>query len=169
MIKNKLQYITMLLLAFSLVACKINYTFTGASISPEIKSVSIQLFPNQAPLVQPLLSNDFTEALKDKFIRQTSLELINGVGDLNFEGVITGYSSSPTSVQRETAAENRLTITVKVKFTNALDPKQNFESSFSEYEDYDSSRNLEDVESELLPQIIDKLIESIFNKSVANW
>lgn len=159
----------MLLLVFSLVACKINYTFTGASISPEIKSVSIQLFPNQAPQVQPLLSNDFTEALKDKFIRQTSLELVNGVGDLNFEGDITGYSSSPTSVQRETAAENRLTITVKVKFTNALDPKQNFDLSFSEYEDYDSSRNLEDVESELLPLIIDKLIESIFNKSVANW
>lgn len=160
---------SLLLALFLLVSCKINYTFTGASISPEIKTVSVQFFPNQAPLVQPQLSNEFTEALKDKFVRQTSLELVNGIGDLNFEGVITGYDTKPVSIQQETAAENRLTITIKVKFTNALEPEQDFETSFSEYEDYESSKNLTDVEAELMETIIEKLVENIFNKSVANW
>lgn len=163
------SYIIIFISVFLLAGCKINYTFTGASISPEIKSVSIQFFQNQAPMVQPALSNDFTEALKDKFVRQTSLELVNGIGDLNFEGVITGYDTKPVSIQRETAAENRLTITVKVKYTNALEPEQNFETAFSSYEDYESSQSLETVEAELMEAIIDKLVEDIFNKSVANW
>jgi len=85
----------------ALSGCKINYTFTGASISPDIKTVSIQYFPNQAPLVQPQLSSEFTEALKDKFVRQTSLELVNGVGDLNFEGVITGYDTKPQAIHKK--------------------------------------------------------------------
>lgn len=152
-----------------ITGCKINYTFTGASISPDIKTVSIQYFPNQAPLIQPQLSNEFTEALKDKFVRQTSLELINGIGDLNFEGVITGYDTKPVAIQQDAAAENRLTITVKVKFTNALEPEQNFENSFSAFDDYPSSQSLSAVEEELMAVIIDEIVEDIFNKSVANW
>jgi lipopolysaccharide assembly LptE-like protein len=150
-------------------SCKVNYTFTGASISPEIKTVSVQFFPNQAPMVQPQLSNEFTETLKDKFVRQTSLELVNGIGDLNFEGIITGYDTKPVAIQQEAAAENRLTITIKVKYTNALEPDQSFETSFSAYEDYPSSQNLVSVEEDLMATIIEKIVEDIFNKSVANW
>lgn len=161
--------IILFVFVLALGGCKMNYTFTGASISPDIKTVSIQYFPNQAPLIQPQLSGEFTEALKDKFVRQTSLELVNGVGDLNFEGIITGYDTRPQAIQQESAAENRLTITIKVKFTNALEPNQNFETSFSGYEDYPSGQNLVSVEDELMSVIIDKIVEDIFNKSVANW
>ena len=100
---------------------------------------------------------------------RTSLELINGIGDLNFEGYISDYTNKPTSIQRESAAENRLTITIKVKFSNSINPEQDFETSFSAFEDYESSQNLSDVEDQLIDKIIDKIIEDIFNKSVANW
>jgi hypothetical protein len=153
-----------------LCGCTIKYSFTGAAISPEIKTISIQFFQNKADLVNPSLSQDFTEALKDKFTSQTNLELINDVGDLNFEGEITGYSTKPTSIQgNETAAMNRLTVNIRVKFTNLIEPDNDFDSSFSAFEDYDSSQSLDDVEGTLIPQILEKLTEDIFNKSVAKW
>jgi hypothetical protein len=158
------------LLLLVLAGCKLNVSLTGASISPDVKSISVQYFPNRSPLVQPSLSQVFTDGLKDKFISQTSLEMVNTNGDLSFEGEITSYSTSPISIQsNQTASMNRLTITVHVKFTNAKDPKQNFDQVFSNYEDYESSKRLDEVEDELMRQITTKLTDDIFNKSVANW
>lgn len=164
----KTSIIVIILFTFS--SCGI-YSFTGASISPDVKTISVQFFENQAPLVQPTLSQTFTEDLKDKFISQTSLEMINGnEGDLNFEGAITGYSVKPMAITgNETAALNRLTITVKVKFTNNKEPEKDFDTSFNAYEDYESSQSIETVEEDLIKQIVEKLTEDIFNKSVANW
>ncbi len=157
------------LLSFFITGCGI-YSFTGASISPEVKTISIHYFPNHAPLVQPSLSQTFTDALKDKFSSQTDLDLVPNKGDLNIEGEITGYSTQPIAIQgNQTAALNRLTITVKVKFTNKFDQKQNFETNFSRYEDYESSKNLSDVEETLNTQITNYLVEDIFNKAVVNW
>src|SRR6187551_2164284 len=100
------------------------YSFTGASISPDVKTVSIQLFPNRAPIVQPSLSNAFTEKLKDKFVSETNLSLVKDNGDLNFEGAITDYNTQPTAITgNDNASLNRLTITVSVKFTNTKDSK----------------------------------------------
>lgn len=161
-----------LLVSFYLLlyGCKINYSFTGASIAPEVKTVSIQYFPNYAPLVQPTLSQTFTESLKDKFLSETNLVLVDKFGDMNFEGAITGYSISPIAIQgNETAALNRLTITINVEFTNTKDEKQNFESAFTRYEDYESSLDLSSVEEDLIKQINDQLVEAIFNKAVVNW
>ncbi len=153
-----------------LTSCTIKYSFTGAAISPEIKTISVQYFQNRANIINPTLSQDFTEALKDKFTSQTNLELTNDLGDLNFEGEITGYNTKPVSIQgNETAANNRLTITVRVKFTNAVEPENNFESSFSAFEDYSNSQSLDDVEGALVPEILEKLTEDIFNKSVIRW
>lgn len=151
-----------------LAAC---YTFNGASISPELKTVTIKTFPNNAPLVQPTLSQSFTEALKDKFSQQTKLSLVNNNADLLFEGAITGYSTQPIAIQgNEVAAMNRLTITISVKFTNRKDDKQSFETSFSRYQDYPSSPALNSSkEEELIKQIDDALVEDIFNKAVVNW
>ncbi|MBC8464146.1 MAG: LptE family protein [Bacteroidetes bacterium] len=152
-----------------LSACGI-YSFTGASISPEVETVSIAYFPNNAPMVQPTLSNTFTESLKDKFISQTNLDLLNNNGDLHFEGSITGYKVKPIAIQaNETAAQNRLTISVKVAFTNAFDEENNFSKSFSRFADYSSTQDLSAVETELIEQIVDELTEDIFNKAVANW
>lgn len=146
------------------------YSFTGASISPDIKTISIASFPNQASLVQPSLSQVFTEKLKDKFVSQTNLTQINSSGDISFEGYISDYNSQPTAIQgNEQAALNRLTITVKVKFINTKDEKQNFESSFSRFADYDSKQNLSTVENQLISEICTQLVDDIFNKAMINW
>lgn len=146
------------------------YSFTGASISPEVKSVSIQQFPNIAAIVQPTLSQSFTQTLRDKFSSNTQLKLLSSGGDLNIEGEITSYTNQPVAIQgNQQAALNRLTITVKVRFTNTKDGKQSFESQFSRYRDYNSSLNFSSVESSLIEEINKELVEDIFNKSVVNW
>ena len=146
------------------------YSFSGASISPEIKSVTIDFFSNRAAIVQPSLSQAFTEKLKEKFVTQTSLRLLDKEGDLHFEGFITDYNTQPVAIQgTQTAALNRLTISVSVKFTNLKDEKQNFETGFSRYYEYSSQRSLTDVEQEAIAEINKQLIDDIFNKAVSNW
>jgi hypothetical protein len=146
------------------------YSFTGASISPDVKTVSVQYFQNRAPLVQPALSQQFTEKLKEKFITQTSLTVITSSGDLDFSGYIADYNTQPIAIQSsQTAAQNRLTISVFVKFTNKKDPLQDFETTFSQFADYDSRQNLAAVEVGLIKEINEKLTDDIFNKSVVNW
>lgn len=120
--------------------------------------------------MQPILSQTLTEGLKDYFNSQTNLDQVSKNGDLIFEGSITNYSVSPVAIQgNQTAALNRLTIKINVKFTNNKDHSQDFDTSFSEFEDYESSKRISDVEEELITQIVQKLTEDIFNKSVANW
>ena len=159
-----------LALALLLGGCSVKYSFTGASISPDVKTVSIASFPNVASLVNPTLAASFTEALKEKFVTQTSLSLQNFGGDLEFAGEITTYDVAPVAIQgNETAALNRLTIAVHVKFVNLRDDKANFDRSFSAYEDYSANRPFSDVEGELVATIQEKLVEDIFNAAVANW
>jgi len=151
-------------------SCVIKYSFSGASISTDVKTISIQYFQNRASLVQPGLSQYLTDALIDKCKAQTNLGFINGIGDVNFEGEITDYNTRPLTVAADAqAATNRFTISVKVKFTNAMEPDNSFEQSFSRYEDYDSNRNLSEVEKELSDKIIELLVEDIFNRAFVNW
>ncbi len=150
--------------------CKISYSFTGASISPEVETVSIQYFHNRADLVQPGLSQYITDALIDKCKSQTNLSVVNGIGDVDFEGEITGYRTRPSTVAADSrAATNRFTISVKVKFTNSVDPEYSYEQTFSRYADYDSNLDLSDVEDELSAEIVEFLIEDIFNRAFVNW
>lgn len=159
--------LTIVLLSWS--GCGI-YSFTGASISPDVKTISIKYFPNNALLVQPTLSSIFTETLRDKFTNQTNLKLVNSGGDLNIEGEITGYSAEPVAIQgNQQAALQRLKITISVRFTNKKDEKQNFETSFSRYEDYNASSRLSEVETSLIETITEALAQDVFNKSVVNW
>jgi Lipopolysaccharide-assembly len=153
-----------------LTGCKVSYSFSGASISPKIKTFSIQYFQNRAPLVQPGLSQALTDALIDKCKSQTSLSYVTGVGDVSFEGEISDYNTSPLTVSANaTAATNRFKITVKVKFSNSVDPDLSFEQTFSRYEDYDSSQDLSTVESDLSAKIVDMIVEDIFNQAFVNW
>lgn len=166
------KILTFIIVITVFTGCKINYSFTGASIDPRTKTVSIATFPNMAPLVNPTLSSTFTEAMKDRFMSQTSLQLVSRDGDLQFSGTITGYNTRPTAIQAgdvAVAAQNRLTITIKVKYVNNQDPKSSFDTSFSRYADYDSSKSLQEVEESLVEEIVPQLIDDIFNKSVANW
>lgn len=158
------------LLAAPISGCKVKYSFTGASISPDVKTVSIDYFQNLSTLVNPALSSIFTEALKDRFITQTSLNTVREYGDLQFSGQITGYSTSPLAIQgNEVAAKIRLTISVRVKFENIKDKTYNFDKTFTQYEDYPSVSDFPSVEAELVKSITAKLIDEIFNSSVANW
>lgn len=152
------------------VGCTMKYSLSGASIPIDAKTVSIAYFPNNAPMVAPILSSSFTEALQDRFSRQTRLSQVREGGDLAFEGEITNYTSTPAAISGdEYAIKNRLTITVKVRFTNTVDPKQNYDKSFTHFLDYDSNVLLQQVEPQLIPQIIDMLVDDIFNAAVSNW
>lgn len=161
---------TVILITGLFNSCKMGYSFTGANISPAVKTFSVYYFPNRARLVNPTLSQTFTESLREKLQRQTSLNELAEDGDLIFEGQITGYEVRPMAIQKEDmAALNRLTISVRVKYTNNVDPDQNIDRTFSAYEDFDSSSTLTDVEDGLVPEIITKLTEDIFNATLANW
>ena len=168
--KWKLSVLATFFLLLSPTGCTVSYTASGARILPQIKTASIQYFLNRASLVQPGLSQTLTEALIDKCKAQTSLSIVSSNGDVTFEGEITDYNTRPLTVSADaTAAMNRFTITVKVKFTNNKDHEQDWEKTFTQYEDFDSNRSLTDVEDALASAIIKKLVDDIFNASVADW
>ena len=147
------------------------YSFTGTSIQPEVKTVTINYFEYKALKVNPSLSNQMTEALQDKFLKLTKLEQVEMDGDIEVIGAITGYDVKATAVTaNESVAQNRLTVTVKVSFVNRKFPEDNFEDkSFSAYQDFDATQALESVESTLCEDIVEQLCEDIFNATVAQW
>ena len=160
--------VLMLTLAWICQGCGI-YSFSGASIPAEAKTISVDYFPNHAQLVNPLLSENLTTALRNAMTSQTTLDLIESGGDLAFEGEITDYRTTPVAITGQTAAMNRLTITVQVRFTNNIDDSKDFEQTFSRYEDYPSDQDLNSVQETLTTTIVDQLVEDIFNKALVNW
>ncbi len=163
------KVIHLFVLAVLLTACGF-YSFTGASIAADVKTVAVQYFPNRAATIEPTLSQHFTEKLKDYLLAQTNLNLDSDAADLNFSGSIVKYEVKPIAIQaNEQAAQNRLTIAVKVKFENTKDNSKSFDQQFSRYADYDSSQSLVDVEVNLIERITAELVEDIFNKAVVNW
>ncbi len=148
----------------------IKYSLSGASIPPDAKTFSVAYFPNNATMVSPILSSTLTDALVDIFSRRTRLQQVDEGGDFAFEGEITNYTSVTSSVSSDDyALLNRLTITVKVRFTNAIDETMSFNKTFSAYEDYESTQLLTEVEGTLIPQIVDKLVTDIFMAAASNW
>jgi len=161
-------FVVPLIIIFVVQGC--SYSFTGASISPTVKSISVSYLPNNSALVQPTLSRKLTEAIRDKFTSLSNLNLVSSNGDLNIAGEITGYTTEPVAINGEQqGALQRLKITVNIRFTNKQDPKQDFETSFSRYADYDARRRLSEVEETLIDNINDELAQDIFNKAVVNW
>lgn len=158
-----------IMVTFMLQGCG-PYSFTGASIPPEVETFSVQNFPNEADLVNPEVSRIFTEELKDQFLQTTRLQLVDQNGDLDFSGNIQRYHVSPTAVQsNDRASRTRLKITVKVNYENKYKKDQNFTKTFSNYEDFDSDQNLNQVEAQLVEDITDQLVQDIFNATVNNW
>ena len=162
----------LLLLAAALVlgGCGI-YSFSGTSIDNDVQTITINYFEYKAPKVNPSLSNDLTEALRTRFRRMTRLEQVEQDGDLEIVGEVTGYAVSAAAITaNEVAARNKLTVTVKVDFINRKHPEEDFQGqNFSNYAEYDSTNSLDAVESTLCAEIIDKIIEDIFNATVAQW
>ena len=157
--------------SFLLGGCSIvKYSFSGTSIQPDVKTVTINYFEYKALKVNPTLSNDLTEAMKEKFRKLTKLEQVDMDGDLELSGTVTGYEVRAAAVTaNEVAAMNRLTVNVSLKFTNRKYPEEDFEKSFSAYSDYDSTNSLDAVEASLCEEIVEKLAEDMFNASVVQW
>ncbi len=164
--------LAILTIAAVLNGCMINYSFTGASIPAAAKTFSVAYFPNNAAMVAPTLSNTLTEALRDRFSRQTRLTQVGEEGDFAIEGEITNYMTAPTSVSAdEYALKNRLTITVQVRFNNVHQPEWSFANgkSFSAFTDYDANILLQNIEGQLIEEIVETLVDNIFNACAANW
>lgn len=158
------------LLFSALSGCTIKYSFSGASIPEQARTLSVGYFRNRAPSVQPTLSSTFTDRLKEYLVNNSNLNLIDGFADLQFNGEITGYSVNPTSIQSDDkAAMNRLTITVQVRYINRFDSKSNFNQSFSRYRDYDATLSLSSVESGLIEEITEELVDDIYQRAFVNW
>ncbi|MCH5331312.1 MAG: LptE family protein [Alistipes sp.] len=167
---KRILFCLAIVLLTTVSGCTVKYSLSGASIPPDAKTFSVAYFPNNAPMVAPILSSTLTDALVDKFSRQTRLTQVDEGGDFAFEGEITGYSSTTASVSsNDYALQNRLTITIKVRFTNVVDEALSFNKNFSAYADYDSSRLLTEVEQELITQIVEQLVTDIFQAAASNW
>lgn len=165
-------YIVLVIGTFTLVqGCKF-YSFTGADINySEIKTFQVSNFQNNAPIVEPGIARNFTQELQDLLLNQTNLDLVNDGGNLIYEGEITEYYIAPiTATSQSTAAQNRLTLTVNVRFYNTNDEEKDFEQRFSFYYDYPGGAQL--IGSKLddaITVIFERITQDIFNKSLANW
>ena len=160
-----------ILLLIILTSCTISYKFNGAAIDYNTtKTISVAEFPIRAALVYPPLGPAFNEALKDIYTRQTRLSMVKTGGELQVEGEITGYDLSPQAVTEDAyASQTRLTISVKVRYTNTKNPNLNVDQTFRAYRDFSSSQMLTQVQEELISQIVDELAELIFNATVGSW
>lgn len=156
------------ILAYS---CSISYKFNGSSIDyTKIKSITITDFPNIAELVYPPLSQEFSESLRDSYTKQTRLQLIKKSGDLRLEGEIIGYLLTPMAISADSyAAKTKITLTIKVRFSNAKNPEDDFEKTYSAFQSYDNSSILTDVQDELVKLMIKDIVENIYNDTVAKW
>jgi len=172
---NTLRKSIILLLLATIVAampsCLISYKFNGASIDySKTKSISIAEFPNNAALVNPLLSNALSEGIREIYSRQTRLQLLPKNGDMEVEGEITDYALTPMAISADSyAAETKLTLTIRVRFTNNKAPEENFEKTYSAFQTFNSSRLLTEVQDELCAIMITELAENIYNDTVARW
>lgn len=165
-----LRYFIVLTFVLVSQSCS-TYTFSGASIPDEMKTISIQFFENNATLVVPYLASQFTESLKERVRNQSRLSIIRTEADANFEGRITDYTVRPVAIQgNERAGLNRVTVVVNVKYTNALKPELSFEESFQAFQEFSLNQGpLQTQEQKLITLINRQLTELVFNKAFANW
>ena len=163
-------FVALVATMFIVHSCGI-YSFTGTSIQPEVKTVTLNYFEYQALKVNPSLSNDLTTALQEKFLKLTKLEQVDMDGDIEITGAVTGYDVKATAITaNEQASQNRLTVTVKISFVNRQFPTDDFQDkSFSAYADFDAAQQLDAVEASLCEEIIEQLCDDMFNATVARW
>ncbi|MBP5391540.1 MAG: LptE family protein [Bacteroidales bacterium] len=169
--KNLLKIFTAIFAMAILGGCGI-YSFSGTSLQPDIKTIMVSNLENKAMIINPTLASQLTEALQDKYRRLTKLEMVYDEADLEVSGYISSYEVTPTAVTAdEVASRNRLTITVRIFYKNNKYPDEAFPSgrSFAAYQDYDSTNSLDSVQDALCQQIIETLVEDIFNATVAEW
>jgi hypothetical protein len=163
--------VSLIMLSFIVVSCSISYKFNGASIDyTKTKTISIVDFPNTAELVYPPLTQVFGEGLRDVYTKQTRLQLLKKGGDLHIEGEITGYQLTPMAIGTDSyAAETKLTMTVKVRFTNNKNPEDDFEKTYSASQIFPSTTMLTSVQADLAKTMVADIVDNIYNDTVAKW
>jgi hypothetical protein len=168
-IKTGLSVLVLLLLSNSCFTLRYDMK-GGADINPAITSISVQYFNNRAMRIEPSLSQKFTDALKEYMESNTKLRMVNTIGDVDFSGEITDYRIESVAISSgDISAKIRFTITIRVKYTNSVEPENNFDSSFSRYREFDSTTDFNSVEASLSEEIIEEIVEQIFNKAFVNW
>lgn len=152
-------------------SCLVSYKFNGSSIDyTKIKTITIAEFPNQAALVYPSLASEFTEALTDEFSQKTRLSFVSRDGDLQIEGAIVDYAVISMSVGTSgQSMDTKLQMSVNVKFSNRVNPAENFEDRFSASQVFSNENTINQVQDELNKLIIEDIVNQIFNRTVANW
>jgi len=165
------QYIVTYLLVALLAGCTVSYKFNGASINYDIvKTITLENFPNRALYQWGPMESMFNNALSDIYVNQTKLQQVARGGDLTLSGEITSYDQINKSISSDGySSMMQLKMTVKVRFSNAKNPSEDFDRQFTASREFDSSQQLNDVQEELVTQIIDEIVEQIFNATVANW
>ena len=157
-----------LILGFS--SCRFGYSFNGGSVPIEANNFSVKYFTNKAPQADPKYSRELSEALIDLLNSQTRLDFSQVDGDIRFEGSITDYNNRPVAVaSNETSSQERLTIAVKLKYINTIDPAKNVETNLSRFRDYDPTDNFDTLEDDLVTEIIGDLVQDIYDKSLGDW
>ena len=166
-----MRFDKLLILILFTTSCSVKYSLTGASISPETKTFQVNYFQNNAPLIEPGIERDFTNKLIDLLINQTSLELVKSNGDLTYEGEIVEYRISPTTATaNNTAAQNRLTVGVNIRFYDKNDSEADFEKRFSFYYDFPgNSQLIGSLKETAVDEIFERITQDIFNEALAKW
>ena len=161
--------ISILFLTLALSSCKGGYSFTGGNVG-DAKTMQVDFFDNNAQIVNPETSQWMTEAIKDIFVQQTPLELVQGPADMYISGEINEYSLRPQAARGPSeVAQMLFTISVQVEFINELAPENDFNARFSRSRPYDADLNFSDIENELAAEIIKELREDVLNRAIANW
>lgn len=161
----------LLILSMMASSCRISYSFRTASINYDLtKTLYIGHFVNQAPLVYPPLEQRFNEEMKDMFTRNTRLQLVNQNGDMEIEGEIVGYELTPLAVQEDAfASETRLTMTVRMRFRNNKTDAPEIEERISANRTFSSNTVFDSVQDQLMGELIEEIVDQIFNATMANW
>lgn len=173
-ISKKPLFFTLFLLLLSITSC---YSFTGSSLSPETKTIQIKDFPNNAPLMNPNLAQQFSTDIQNRFLQRTTLKGATENPDILIEGEITDYSITPTTISSSVnapggniqAAQNKLTITVKVHYENKIEPDKSFDRTYSDEAAFSSDLDINAIESSQVKVVNERIINKIFNDIVANW
>lgn len=163
-----MRHLLIILVSLIALSCKVSYSFRGGQIPGE--TFAIESFTNTATLVNPNLAIVMQDELQERFTNESNLKYTDGIGDAQFKGVITNYRITPVQgTGDETVALNRLTITVKITYVNSADGSQNFDKSFTSYDDFESTEDFSAIEDALMETISEKLVALVYNETLMEW
>ena len=152
------------------VGCRVNFNFTGGNVDTSLETLNVEIFTNEAQIVVPYLAQETTQQIQDRFLNQSRLTLTTGGADVKLSGSVARYTIAPVAISgNERAARNRLTIGLRVKFDNNVNPDESWEQSFSAFVDFDADEDLSSVERDLIDEALDQLTQDIFSKSIGKW